>query len=133
MNLSENTVARCGVIYVSSKENGILFFNNLAGVVTNQCEIALYSVETSQITQFHQQVSISCNALTTSTEDGLGVLRYFFVTPAKTRCTTNFNKLYFKPIDQTLQRIYFECPNSAISLEYIVIIHRLKKKLNSHE
>ena len=117
-----------GVIYVSFKEGGRLYYKNSGRVVNKYSEIALYSLETrtsSDNIDKHQTVSIRCSALDI-TSDNAGILRHFFVPSGKSRNTTDFRKLYFKPVCASVDNdsIYFECINKTVSLEYIVLLHR---------
>ena len=117
-----STVDGDGLIFVSSKERNILFYDNSEGIVNNFSTLALYSVETLNHTGLHQRVSLKCNVLKT-TADGLGVLRHFFAPTEKNHTTTQFNKLHFKAVEHTRQRIYFECTNEAVLLQHILLLH----------
>ena len=119
--LSEQTTAG-GIIFLSTIENGKLIFDNSAAVINNHSEIALHSIETLQNTGFHQDVSVFCSCL--STVDG--VLRHFFVTHKRPHTITIFDKLHFRPVGGNHQRIYFECSNTAVNLQHILLIHRYK-------
>ena len=122
------TVGDAGVIYVSFKEGDRLCYKNSGRVLNKYSNIALHSLETrtaSDNIDKHQTVSIRCSALDI-TGDNAGILRHFFVASAKSHNTTNFRKLYFKPVCASVDNdsIYFECINKTVSLEYIVLLHR---------
>ena len=126
--LSEQT-SPARIIFVSTPavENGQLIFDNSAGVINSHSEIALHSVETIQTTSVPvpgaQGVSVLCSCLSTTDR----TLRHFFVTHTTTHhSTTEFNNLYFRPVDSNHEKIYFECSNTGIQLEHILLLHRYK-------
>ena len=124
--LSEQT-SPARIIFVSTPavENGQLIFDNSAGVINSHSEIALHSVQTTQTTPAPggQSVSVLCSSLSTIDR----TLRHFFVTHTATHhSTTEFNNLYFRPVDTKHERIYFECSNTGIQLVHIVLLHRYR-------